>query len=585
VLPDATTLLDKVENRPIEVIGDYLAYPCADSQWERRIQDALSRLELPDVPPEERLVTIPTRGVFAEAKLGHCNASEEIDNTRFWDWQKSPIPHFAPEIGKIEAGEHQVQQPSLAPTPFPSSLVNIVTPPNAPDPTGLAAVLTAISTPNIFRDMSGRAEVADLLKKLSDNSISIAQAAEQARGILSKQGAASIAGGGGGAGAGGGGSAARPSGGAAPGSTAGGAMPPDEQHDRMQVVRNAVQKGELTPEEGRREVQKIVQAPQEKPNGPQVILTDNSAALRAFFPPDDNTGQIVLRASAANVPMESTFRWDETPGGNLEFKVDYGLQGIRAEATALAPGRTNVGVVVLDAADAEIASSSMELSVPQFVEIAGDSAELDAVFTSWHLGSRKDEMLRRAQAVAKDILSVANVRLVWSVQPLAEAPPAQFAPGGKAEANLSRITLGNTSPTGQLYDEITEPAASVFGEKLRFNLSLFTTTFLVGPFIHTIVDKLGTLAVPNPSLEDFAAELTARFLGRIIAGLVRDMMVGRGVSQELPTFENLTGFEAKEGGDVADPATYTDLGIAAMHFRAATQDLFDSQFPVPPIFK
>jgi hypothetical protein len=62
-------------------------------------------------------------------------------------------------------------------------------------------------------------------------------------------------------------------------------------------------------------------------------------------------------------------------------------------------------------------------------------------------------------------------------------------------------------------------------------------------------------------------------------------MVGRGVSQGLPTFENLTGFEAQEGGDVADPATYTDLGIAAMHFRAATQDLFDSQFPVPPIFK
>lgn len=583
VLPDGTTLLDQVENRPLEVIGEYLAYPCANPDWTKRVDDARRRLEVPDVPPDERLVTLPTRGVFAEAKLGHCNASEEIDNTRFWDWQQSPIPHFAPEIAPVTAVTPQPQAPNLAPTPFPQSLVNIVTPPNAPDPTGLAAALTAISTPNIFRDMSGRAEVADLLKKLSDNSISIAQAAQQARGILSKEGAASIGGGGGGGAAGGGGSGARAGGGAAPGSSAGGAMPPNEQHDRMQVVRNAVQKGELTPEEGRREVKKIVGAPQEQRNAPQVILTGNSAALRAFFPPDDNTGQIILEASASNVPMDSTIGWDETLGGHIELKVSPDLEGTRAEATALVPGRTTVRVVVLDGAGTELASSSMELSVPQFVEISGDSAELDAVFSLWHLAGHKDDMLARARAVAKEILSDGNARLVWSVQPLGEAPPAQFAPGGKADGNLSRVTLGNTSATGQLYDVEFEPAANVSGRGVRFNLGLFTTSFLAGPFIQTIVDKLGTLAVPDPGLEDFAAELTARHLGRIIAGLVRDQMVGVSPGQPV-TFGNLTGFEAKEGGDVADPATYKDLGIGAMHFKAATKDRFNRKFPVPPAF-
>jgi hypothetical protein len=46
--------------------------------------------------------------------------------------------------------------------------------------------LTALAAPNIFRDMSGRAEVADLLKKLSDNSISIGQAAQKAKEIQAK---------------------------------------------------------------------------------------------------------------------------------------------------------------------------------------------------------------------------------------------------------------------------------------------------------------------------------------------------------------------------------------------------------------
>ena len=38
-------------------------------------------------------MSLPTRGVFGEAKLGHCNASEELDDTKFWNWQTSPIPN------------------------------------------------------------------------------------------------------------------------------------------------------------------------------------------------------------------------------------------------------------------------------------------------------------------------------------------------------------------------------------------------------------------------------------------------------------------------------------------------------------
>ena len=66
--------------------------------------------------------------------------------------------------------------------------MNIVNPSPAPDPTGLGAALALLGTPNIFRDMSGRQEVADLLKKLSDNTIAIAEAANRAREIQAKYG-------------------------------------------------------------------------------------------------------------------------------------------------------------------------------------------------------------------------------------------------------------------------------------------------------------------------------------------------------------------------------------------------------------
>jgi hypothetical protein len=132
---------------------------------------------------------MPTRGVFAEGKLGHCNISEEIDNTRFWKWDEHPIPIQAPDINAVTPISPTPQTVNPTPTAFPASLINIVNPTPAPDPGGLAAALGVIGTPNIFRDMSGRAEVADLLKKLSDNTIAIADAANRAREIQTKYGA------------------------------------------------------------------------------------------------------------------------------------------------------------------------------------------------------------------------------------------------------------------------------------------------------------------------------------------------------------------------------------------------------------
>ncbi|GIJ46082.1 hypothetical protein Val02_29680 [Virgisporangium aliadipatigenens] len=249
-LADGSGVLDHVENRPLEFVstgdGDFIAFPCTDEAWRTRIAGVLEPAEDDPGVLDERLITLPTRGVFADARLGHCNASEEIDNTRFWDWQQSPIPHTAAEIAAINAVTPRPEPTDLTPTALPQPIVNIVNPPAAPDPTGLAAAVAGITTPNVFRDMSGRAELNDLLKRLSDNSVSIAEASSIARGIQAKQ--------------------AHPGGGVAPvggpgapnGAVGGPRATPTEPsttsrdlHDLQRVLGNAEERGLLSPQDSR----------------------------------------------------------------------------------------------------------------------------------------------------------------------------------------------------------------------------------------------------------------------------------------------------------------------------------------------
>lgn len=479
----------------------------------------------------------------------------------------------------------QPQQVSTAPTPFPQSLVNIVNPTAAPDPTGLAAALTAISTPNIFRDMSGRAEVADLLKRLSDNSIKIAEASSKARGILANQ-AASAAGGSSGTAAGGGTGAGTAGSGGKSGSAP---MAPDEQLQRMQVVRGAVANDELSPEKGKQKIEQIIDAGTPKPaQGPsQIDLSANSPEVRAFNPPADKSGRTVLGAAiGGGLPAGATFEWHE----NLDL-VEFdnsAVPGYMTEVIAIKPGQTEVTFRILDTNEQQIDAATVLLSVPQFVEILGAS-DLDTTFATWHLSGRKSDILEGARQVADEMLAIANVRMVWSVAPLGENLPAQFQAGAKGRKNLSRLTLADKSATGKLSDYgATQPAIMTFGEEVQLNLRYLSQTFLVGPFVQSIVTKLGSLAAPDAALEDFAVKFTSRVLGHCVAITVRQLLFGQNffsTSGAIWTFEMMTGFTTQEGGDVTDPSTYTDVGVGSMHFETVTQQLSNLYFPVPPTFK
>jgi hypothetical protein len=109
--------------------------------------------------PRSELVSLPTGGVFAEAVLGRSNAAERLDMTRFWNWQDSPIPITASEIGPLTAGS-RADDVDLQAAGFAAPIVSQQAPNALPDPTGLVAAITALQSAQMFRDMSGLAQAA-----------------------------------------------------------------------------------------------------------------------------------------------------------------------------------------------------------------------------------------------------------------------------------------------------------------------------------------------------------------------------------------------------------------------------------------
>ena len=184
----AGTLLDFIENTPVEVVDNWVVFPVSagfEAQLVNQFHTRLQELLPPSPDYVEQLLTLPARGVFAEAKLGHCNASEVIDTTRFWDWQKSPIPDTVTDISGVSPGPKGQQTTAPTPTAFPTSIINIATPPQLPDPTGLKDSLTTLSALGQLRDASGVTQLGSLLQTLSNNANALASIG--ARGEETKQ--------------------------------------------------------------------------------------------------------------------------------------------------------------------------------------------------------------------------------------------------------------------------------------------------------------------------------------------------------------------------------------------------------------
>ncbi|MFN8465477.1 MAG: hypothetical protein U0X20_08000 [Caldilineaceae bacterium] len=169
------SLFDVVENRVVAAAGRELAFLLSDA-GDQVVRSELGLFDADepalDLIAAEDLISLPTRGVFAEGKLGYCSTCEVIDQSRFWDFQTSPIPGQAPTIAPVETSSRFQRPEGLTPTAFPGSLVNIVNPPAAPDPIAVGAALQVLGSGNLFRDMSGSTGLAGFLTAVAQGATS-----------------------------------------------------------------------------------------------------------------------------------------------------------------------------------------------------------------------------------------------------------------------------------------------------------------------------------------------------------------------------------------------------------------------------
>ncbi|HEY6173754.1 MAG TPA: hypothetical protein VIX73_04885, partial [Kofleriaceae bacterium] len=150
-----------VENRLLGIVGNCMVLPVSPGNvlappFRDDNDDIVPPMEHYAVAPEPPIrVTVPTRGVFAEAVQGACNSCETIDDTRLWRFDESPLPDtpVAPEPPSTDS--RASTPPDTTPTPAPPPIINIQAAPALPDPLGLSNVFAVLAKSDLFKDVTG----------------------------------------------------------------------------------------------------------------------------------------------------------------------------------------------------------------------------------------------------------------------------------------------------------------------------------------------------------------------------------------------------------------------------------------------
>ena len=151
-----------VENRLIGIAGNSLVMPVArgvhlDPRFRPKKEGEafdLTTFYAPSTPIPPARISLPTRGVFAEAVMGQCNACEQMDDTRFWRWEEAPLDEL-PIYPSTETRRTDLSG-TTTPSTLPSPVVAIQNAPAAPDPTGLAQLIELLGQ-QTFPDITGLA--------------------------------------------------------------------------------------------------------------------------------------------------------------------------------------------------------------------------------------------------------------------------------------------------------------------------------------------------------------------------------------------------------------------------------------------
>ncbi len=173
-----------VENKIIGIVGNNLVLKVIPGERLdpvfKSVKDLLTYYQ-PTTEPDPFRISVPTKGVYAEAVMGKCNSCEEIDETRHWRFNEVPCGTQPTSIEPVSTASRQTDVGNLQVKDLPASIISMQNAPAASDPTGLTAALNLLGKTDVFKDMTGLAGTqANAAKALETTSKSVTDLAGMA---------------------------------------------------------------------------------------------------------------------------------------------------------------------------------------------------------------------------------------------------------------------------------------------------------------------------------------------------------------------------------------------------------------------
>lgn len=147
------------------------------------VQDALYRYHASNFRVPSTTISVPTGGMIGEAVLSETNVSEEIDLTRFWNWQDSPIDKMNIDNTYLNATDYLANKAPAQISGLNLAGAAATTPITVPD---LVDALVKRETAK-FNDLTGLEQTASILNQATkSNSEAQVKALEQSASLTSK---------------------------------------------------------------------------------------------------------------------------------------------------------------------------------------------------------------------------------------------------------------------------------------------------------------------------------------------------------------------------------------------------------------
>ncbi|WEF33117.1 papain-like cysteine protease family protein [Pseudoduganella chitinolytica] len=162
------SLASVVKNELVTITGNAMVFPVAagykvsqsyiTETAEDGAQEDVALMDhyqpLTPVPPYR--ISVPSRGVFAEAVQGSCNACEKVETDRLQDWKRFPNTDEPTAFMPVNVPTPTVTDWQAVFKDFAAPLVGILAAPAAPAPgAGLAGLSALLGKGDSFRDITG----------------------------------------------------------------------------------------------------------------------------------------------------------------------------------------------------------------------------------------------------------------------------------------------------------------------------------------------------------------------------------------------------------------------------------------------